>query len=461
MDTAELHLLLTGLGIPAASADVYSGVLVEKGFDCEAALNTLTDHDLENMGVKLGHRRLLLQHLSNMPRPGGETLLHFAGRTASTAKRASLVMTRTRAASASPVGKRRNINGAAAETSTKTPVAAPTAPAAPAVSAASAAAADGAAPKSGNDKLAEIFAEMGAVQRLKRDFFRARAYEQAARAIHHHPVEILSGAQAREIDGIGAGMAKRIDIVLETGELEELKDLQRDDDVVAIRCLRMVHGIGVVRAMKLIERGIRSLADLRAAVADSRVHLNAAERLGMAHAEEFAQKIPRTEMIEHERLLLKVQNEQHPGAQGLVCGSYRRGARASGDIDFFMSTHDFHNAGKIVRAFIQSLKDIGYITGDIVNGFKYMGVCRLPGPGKLHRRLDVRCFPAHQAAFGTLYFTGSKWLSIRLRRRAIELGMTLNEYSLVNSKTGETVSATTEREIFEALGMTYLEPTER
>merc|ERR1719199_920702 len=104
------------------------------------------------------------------------------------------------------------------------------------------------APTEGNTLLADIFEEMGAIQKLKRDRFRALAYSKAALALRSHPDVILSGAQAKSIDGIGAGMARRIDIVLETGELEELKELKRDSDVVALRDLRSVHGIGAVKA---------------------------------------------------------------------------------------------------------------------------------------------------------------------------------------------------------------------
>merc|ERR1711862_177461 len=127
-------------------------------------------------------------------------------------------------------------------------------------------------------------------------------------------------------------MANRIDIVLATGELEELKDLQRDDDVLAVRSLRLVHGVGIARAMKFIEEGIRSLTDLRRAVGNGTVHLDKAQTLGLAHAEELARRIPRMEMVEHEVLLLNLLKEHFPESRGIICGSYRRGARTCGDI---------------------------------------------------------------------------------------------------------------------------------
>lgn len=60
-----------------------------------------------------------------------------------------------------------------------------------------------------------------------------------------------------------------------------------------------------------------------------------------------------------------------------------------------------------------------------------------------------------------LYFTGSAALSVKMRLKAIEMGMTLSEYGLENKVTGEKVTARSEEEIFRALGMEYLEPWQR
>mmetsp|Transcript_142626 Transcript_142626/g.248705 ORF Transcript_142626/g.248705 Transcript_142626/m.248705 type:complete len:471 (-) Transcript_142626:81-1493(-) len=327
----------------------------------------------------------------------------------------------------------------------------------------------GVAPSIGNTVLADIFEEMAAVQKIKRDRFRSRAYEKAALALRAHPEPILSGAQAKAIEGIGAGMARRIDVVLETGELEELKELKRDSDVLALRDLRSVHGIGAVRAAELIEKGIRTVDDLREAVASGHVHLDAVQQIGLRHVSDFVKKIPRKEMVEHEAFLGRIQAERHPKLKLLVCGSYRRGKSESGDIDVlitsseFTSTHTEANAsGVMLKSFIQSLRDASYITDDLAAGStKYMGACRLPGHGHLHRRIDVRCVPSDQFCFGSLYFTGSATLSVRLRMRAIELGMTLSEYGLENKESGEKVVCATEEDVFKALGWRYLEPWER
>lgn len=323
-------------------------------------------------------------------------------------------------------------------------------------------------PSMGNGILADIFEEMAAIQKLKRDRFRALAYQKAAQALRAHPEAIVSGAQARHIQGIGAGMARRIDVVLTTGELDELKELKQDRDVVALRELRSVHGIGAVRAADLVAKGVRSLQELRAHVATGHVRLDSAQSVGLKYAEEFAKKIPRAEMVEHEALLKRVRDEKHPKIVVMVCGSYRRGKAECGDIDVlitastYTTSHPQENAaGALLRGFVQSLRTIGYVTDDLAAGAsKYMGACTLPAVA-LHRRIDIRCFRFDQFHFGTLYFTGSAGLSVRLRMRAMELGLRLSEYGLERPGAMEQIHADSERAIFDALGVDYLEPHER
>lgn len=331
---------------------------------------------------------------------------------------------------------------------------------------------------SGNDDIADIFEEMGAIYRVRRDLWRARAFDMAAPAIRAHPEPIFSGAQARTIRGVGDGIARRIDTILSKGELEEIAELKLDSDFLALRELRSVHGIGAVRAAELIEKGIRSIADVRVAVASGAIQLDPTQTVGLTHVEDFRKKIPRSEMVEHEAAIKTVRDERHPSLIMVVCSSYRRGKAFSGDIDVLLTTPKFTMAcpaaGRaLLREFVSSLRAAGYLTADLAAGEKkYMGACRLRGPARSHRRIDMRCLPHDSFHFGTLYFTGSKAMNIRMRQRAAELGLVLNEYGLERRGGGvdrarpraplEAVPlANSEQAVFEALGMAYLEPTER
>ncbi|KAL1498948.1 hypothetical protein AB1Y20_013469 [Prymnesium parvum] len=308
---------------------------------------------------------------------------------------------------------------------------------------------------SANERLADIFEEMSVIMNLKKERFRSSAYDKAAKALRAHAAPILSGAQAKSIAGIGGGMARRIDEALARGELAELEALRRDDDVLALRSLRQVYGVGPVRAGALVAAGVRSLGALREAVAEGRVALDGAQRVGLRLAEELACKVPRDEVAAHEAAL-RAAAEGGPPLRLVVCGSYRRGKAASGDIDALIThAHKDGPCGDLLGGFIRSLRAAGYVTDDLAFGStKYMGVCRLPGEGMLHRRLDVRAVPRENFHYATLYFTGSNTLNVKMRLRAIELGWTLNEYRLQKAN-GECVPASSEHDIFEALGMPY------
>lgn len=324
------------------------------------------------------------------------------------------------------------------------------------------------APSTGNELLAEVFKEMAVILKLKRDRFRARAFEKAAQTIGRHSAAIQSGAQAKSLEGIGAGMAKRIDIVLETGELEELAELKKDPDVIALRSLRSVHGVGPVRAAELLGKGIRSLEELRAAAATGKVKLDSQQTIGLKYAAEFAKRIPRSEMQEHEALLLGLRDGYDSALILTVCGSYRRGQADCGDIDALITSRKFTSEGgtgmgsTILKGFVGALRDAGYVTDTLVLGqSKFMGVCTM-GPGALHRRIDIRCIPHDQYHFATLYFTGNTLLNIKLRTKAIELGMTLSEYGLESKSSAvPKTAATCARDIFDALQEPYLEPHQR
>ena len=65
--------------------------------------------------------------------------------------------------------------------------------------------------------------------------------------------------------------------------------------------------------------------------------------------------------------------------------------------------------------------------------------------------------------FAVLYFTGSKYFNTLMRQHALDRGLSMNEYSLKDVETKEPVDHVfeTERDIFDYLEYTYVDPWKR
>jgi len=73
-------------------------------------------------------------------------------------------------------------------------------------------------------------------------------------------------------------------------------------------------------------------------------------------------------------------------------------------------------------------------------------------------QVDLRVVPDAAFAATLLYFTGSKEHGIRLRDRAINRGLSLNEYGATDTATGKTETFTSEEQIYQRLGLPYIPP---
>lgn len=160
---------------------------------------------------------------------------------------------------------------------------------------------------------------------------------------------------------------------------------------------------------------------------------------------------------------------------GTICGSYRRGAESSGDIDILLTHPNYTSVDekqpKLLHAVVEHFESIGFITDTLSKGdTKYMGVCQLQQKDEdeeeyLHRRIDIRLIPKDQYYCGVLYFTGSDIFNKNMRTHALEKGFTLNEYTIrpvgVTGMAGEPLMVDSEKDIFDYIQWKYREPKER
>ena len=206
--------------------------------------------------------------------------------------------------------------------------------------------------------------------------------------------------------------------------------------------------------------------------------LNYSQIVGIKYFHDIEKRIPRDEIKKMGIIINQSISRIQKDIIVEICGSYRRGNKDSGDIDILL-THplikeksDFSKIkGNILLELIRFLTRIGFLLEHItVDGnTKYMGVCKLKSNSN-YRRIDIRFIAYNSYPSALLYFTGNANLNKIMRVEAIKKGYRLNEYGLYKLEydkksgsdvLGEKIITNTEEDIFKALDMTYLKPTER
>ncbi|XP_034974540.2 DNA polymerase beta isoform X2 [Zootoca vivipara] len=247
-----------------------------------------------------------------------------------------------------------------------------------------------------NEGITDFLSELANYERnVNRAIHKYNAYRKAASVISKYPSKIKSGAEAKKLDGVGAKIAEKIDEFLSTGKLRKLEKIRQDDTSSSINFLTRVSGIGPAAARKFVDEGIKTLEDLK----KNEHKLNHHQRIGLKYFEDFEKRIPRKEMLEMQEIVLSEVKKVDPTYIATVCGSFRRGAESSGDMDILLThpnfTSEYSKQPKLLHQVVEQLENIHFITDTLSKGdTKFMGVCQLPSKdeetGYPYRRIDIR-----------------------------------------------------------------------
>lgn len=302
--------------------------------------------------------------------------------------------------------------------------------------------------------------------------FRIASFKKSVGSITRFKVPITSPSQLIGIPGFGKGTVDRINQILTKGYLPEVKELEKKYALAAqktevINQLVSVVGIGKSIAADLINKyGITSLQDLKVRVKAKTIEVNDKIKLGLKYAGKFETKIPRKIITRIYDLIYATGRAFNPNLVINICGSYRRGLPQSSDIDVLVTDidllfkEDLDKSSSLYK-FIGALKKAKLITDDITSEkvtSKYMGFCRY---GDKNYRIDIRLVPLESYFTALVYFTGSYQLNTAMRIQAKKLGYKLNEYGLYKISNGESITITSEEELFSILKLDYLEPEQR
>jgi NAD-dependent DNA ligase/DNA polymerase/3'-5' exonuclease PolX len=306
-----------------------------------------------------------------------------------------------------------------------------------------------------NEKFIDMLEKLSKIMLSRGEIHRARAYQKAQETIMSFPDTITDPKQLNGKPGIGSTIMEKMNEFIETGTL---KILEREKEN-PVNIFAEIYGVGPKKAKELVDKGIRSIADLR----EKQGELNDIQRVGLKYYEDILTRIPRSEIIEYDKIFSKTfAGVKNSDANLEIVGSYRRGAESSGDIDVIITSLD----SKVFRAFVDKLIETKVIVEVLSRGpTKCLVITKLPNYTHA-RRVDFLFTSPEEYPFSVLYFTGSKVFNTVMRHQAQTMGYSMNEhgmYKMEGKKKGDKIGHVfkSEKDIFDFLNMEFKEPAER
>ncbi len=311
-----------------------------------------------------------------------------------------------------------------------------------------------------NSEIAAALDELGDLYELDGAIIhRIVAYRNAAKAARDASVSISALARegrATELPGIGATIQEKVLALADDGVIPAAAKLRKK---FPPGLLEMTHlsGLGPKRARKLYdELGIDSLAALREAASAQRIRtlkgfgpkaeaslLAAASAAGAG--ERKARIVLNRALAAGEAIVAALRD--HPAADRVeLAGSARRMADSVKDLDVIVTATDALALATAATE-LELIESAGTPTDAGVRMTTHTGIA-----------VDLKIVAPDQ--FGNLlqHFTGSKEHNMALRDAAVRRGLHVSEYGVLDDATGETHRCATEAEVYELLGLEYIEP---
>ena len=317
------------------------------------------------------------------------------------------------------------------------------------------------------NQVANLLDEIASLLELKEGSnpFEVRAYQNASRAVNglDGDIEQLTReGKLKGVPGLGSTIIKRIEEVVETGHIALYDELVETTPPVKLEMMR-IPGVGPKKINAIYNQlHVNSIPDLVQACEENKVA--ALPGFGKKTQDKIVQGI--AFLAQHAgRFLYPVAEEEASHIYTVlkelpeivrlqVGGSLRRRRETIGDIDMVASVADSasEDARRKIMDVFTSQPSVQAITG---KGETKSSVVLSSGIN-----MDLRVVNDSQFPYTLHHFTGSKEHHIPLRRRALSMNMTINDYGLFKGKEPhlELVPCKDETDIYAALGMAYIEP---
>jgi DNA polymerase (family 10) len=282
------------------------------------------------------------------------------------------------------------------------------------------------------------------------------AYRNAAKTVRDASISVAALARSgrlTELAGIGATLEQKIITLIETGEIPAAVKLRKryPPGLLAITALP---GLGPKRARRLFEElGVDSPAALHEAARLGQVRAlkgfgPKAEQAILAALAAGAPSQLRERTVLDRALaigeaIVEALRAMDARAQIELAGSARRRADSVKDLDIVLDQ----------EALLDSLEAL-----DLLEAAARTGPSAARGRTHTGMTIELRAVAPEQ--FGNLlqHLSGSNAHNAALRERATRAGLHLSEYGVLDDATGRTRHCATETEVYELVGLPYIEP---
>jgi DNA polymerase (family 10) len=290
------------------------------------------------------------------------------------------------------------------------------------------------------------------------DQFRPLAYRRAAQRMRETGGSIAQLAidgKAKELSGIGKTIEEKIVQIVEQGKIEALAKREKNTPPDVVQFMHLP-GLGPKTARRIWkELGVSTLDELKTAAETEQ--LRTLTGLGPKTEENVLKALatPRKK-IEQKPLLGKALPavravvevlREHPAAdQVSEAGSVRRLKEQVRDLDIIATASD-------PRALIDHFTSLAWVDEIVAKGNTKATVVASDG-----LRFDLRVVPPE--SYGNLlqHFTGSKQHNVALREEAVRRKLSISEYGIQDTETGEVFTDKTEKAMYKRLGYPWIPP---
>ncbi|KAH9856763.1 Nucleotidyltransferase [Lenzites betulinus] len=341
----------------------------------------------------------------------------------------------------------------------------------------------------------------------------ALSYQRAISVIKAYPETIRSIKQVQRLPYIGVKLSGMVEEFLDNGHITEAQAIKSSERFQTLSLFSSVYGIGAHTARRLFGLGLRSLDDLEIYYGVEREDMQAPQpeivevdvkqrkpgwvkgqrdndeglgdswiRVALGLREDFSRKIPRYEVEEMGRVVMRELDELQPGCVSTIAGGYRRGKLDSNDVDIVFTHPDANKVKGLCKRLVQRLHERGMVTHVMhLSGLhghnplrtthwdsleKSLTVFMLPSSSAHHtgvrRRLDLIFAPPNIYWTAVVGWSGSIMFQRDLRQWAKDKhGMKFDSSGITRRYDSKEIYPKTEKEVFELLGLEWVDPTWR